>query len=75
MADEPNPEDLEIADELIAERRAEAPGETPEDMTAWQRPITAAIVCDQYGGSRRRRPCSRTTNRRIRLRGTNAGQK
>ena len=43
MADEPNPEDLEIADELIAERRAEAPGETPEDMTAWQRPITAVI--------------------------------
>ena len=34
MADEPNPADLEIADELIAERRAEAPGETPEDMTA-----------------------------------------
>ncbi len=43
MADEPNPEDLEIADELIAERRSEAPGETPEDMTAWQRPITAVI--------------------------------
>jgi len=42
-ADEPNPEDLEIADELIAERRAEAPGQTPEDMTAWQRPITATI--------------------------------
>ena len=42
-ADEPNPDELEIADELIAERRAEAPGETPEDMTAWQRPITAAI--------------------------------
>ena len=29
-AEEPIPEDLEIADELIAERRAEAPGETPE---------------------------------------------
>jgi TRAP-type mannitol/chloroaromatic compound transport system permease large subunit/TRAP-type mannitol/chloroaromatic compound transport system permease small subunit len=42
-AEEPNPEDLEIADELIAERRAEAPGETPEDMTPWQRPITAVI--------------------------------
>ncbi|MEE2944419.1 MAG: TRAP transporter large permease subunit [Pseudomonadota bacterium] len=41
--DEVNPDELEIADELIAERRAEAPGETPEDMTAWQRPITAAI--------------------------------
>ncbi|NKB26289.1 MAG: TRAP transporter large permease subunit [Rhodobacteraceae bacterium] len=48
MADEPNPEDLEIADELIAERRAEAPGETPEDMTAWQRPITAAIDVINY---------------------------
>ncbi len=47
-ADEPNPEDLEIADELIAERRAEAPGETPEDMTAWQRPITAAIDVINY---------------------------
>ena len=43
MADEPNPADLEIADELIAERRAEAPGQTPEDMTPWQRPITATI--------------------------------
>jgi len=43
MADEPNPADLEIADELIAERRAEAPGQTPEDMTPWQRPITAFI--------------------------------
>ena len=47
-AEEPNPEDLEIADELIAERRAEAPGETPEDMTAWQRPITAAIDVINY---------------------------
>lgn len=42
-AEEPIPENLEIADELIAERRSEDPGETPEDMTAWQRPITAAI--------------------------------
>ena len=42
-AEEPIPEDLEIADELIAERRSEAPGETPEDMTPWQRPITGAI--------------------------------
>ena len=47
-ADEPNPEELEIADELIAERRAEAPGETPEDMTAWQRPITAIIDVINY---------------------------
>jgi TRAP-type mannitol/chloroaromatic compound transport system permease large subunit/TRAP-type mannitol/chloroaromatic compound transport system permease small subunit len=35
--------ELEITDELIAERRAEKPGETPEDMTPWQRPITAFI--------------------------------
>ncbi|KNG94075.1 TRAP transporter large permease subunit [Pseudaestuariivita atlantica] len=48
MADEPNPDELEIADELIAERRAEAPGETPEDMTPWQRPITAAIDVINY---------------------------
>ncbi|MDH3469392.1 MAG: mannitol transporter, partial [Gammaproteobacteria bacterium] len=47
-ADEVNPEELEIADELIAERRAEAPGETPEDMTSWQRPITAAIDVINY---------------------------
>ena len=48
MAEAPNPGDLEIADELIAERRAEAPGETPADMTAWQRPITAAIDTVNY---------------------------
>jgi len=48
MAEDPKPEDLEIADELIAERRSEAPGETPEDMTAWQRPITAAIDVVNY---------------------------
>jgi len=43
MADEVNPGELEITDELIAERRAEEPGQTPEDMTPWQRPITAFI--------------------------------
>lgn len=43
MADEPNPGELDITDELIAERRTEEPGQTPEDMTPWQRPITAAI--------------------------------
>ncbi|CUH80120.1 Neu5Ac permease [Tritonibacter multivorans] len=47
-ADEVNPDDLEIADELIAERRSEAPGETPEDMTSWQRPITAVIDTVNY---------------------------
>jgi TRAP-type mannitol/chloroaromatic compound transport system permease large subunit/TRAP-type mannitol/chloroaromatic compound transport system permease small subunit len=35
--------ELDITDELIAERRAEQPGQTPHDMTPWQRPITAFI--------------------------------
>ncbi|MEM8699949.1 MAG: TRAP transporter large permease subunit, partial [Pseudomonadota bacterium] len=43
MAEEPKPGDLDITDELIAERRAEQPGQTPEDMTPWQRPITASV--------------------------------
>ena len=43
MAEEVVPDDLDITDELIAERRAEEPGQTPEDMTPWQRPITAFI--------------------------------
>ena len=43
MADEVIPNDLEVADELIAERRHEKPGQTPEDMTPWQRSITGAI--------------------------------
>ncbi len=41
--DEVIPDNLEITDELIAERRAEEPGQTPPDMTHWQRPITATI--------------------------------
>ncbi|HUS96757.1 MAG TPA: TRAP transporter large permease subunit, partial [Hyphomicrobiaceae bacterium] len=40
---EVDPKKLEIADELIAERRTEEPGQTPETMTSWQRPITATI--------------------------------
>ena len=40
---EVDPNKLEITDELIAERRGEQPGQTPETMTSWQRPITAAI--------------------------------
>ena len=32
MAQDPEMEKLDITDELIAERRSEAPGETPEDM-------------------------------------------
>lgn len=43
MANEPGIGELDITDELIAERRAEQPGQTPEDMTPWQRPITAFI--------------------------------
>ena len=43
MAEEQVPGDLEIVDELIAERRTERPGETPADMTAWQRPVTGFI--------------------------------
>ena len=48
MAEEPNPADLEIADELIAERRAKPQVKRPEDMTPWQRPITAAIDVLNY---------------------------
>ncbi|MEL6967158.1 MAG: TRAP transporter large permease subunit [Pseudomonadota bacterium] len=43
MAEETIPDNLDITDELIAERRAEEPGQTPADMTPWQRPITAFI--------------------------------
>ncbi len=51
MAEEVIPGELEISDELIAERRAEQPGETPEDMTPWQRPITAWIdIINMWAG-------------------------
>ena len=51
MAEEVIPDDLDITDELIAERRAEEPGQTPEDMTPWQRPITAFIdVLNHWAG-------------------------
>ena len=43
MAEQQVPDDLETADELIAERRTERPGETPDDMTPWQKPITGYI--------------------------------
>ena len=33
MAEQQVPDDLETADELIAERRTGRPGETPDDMT------------------------------------------
>ena len=35
MTEDINPDDLEIADELIAERRSAAPGELPDDMPPW----------------------------------------
>ena len=35
MAEDVNPDDLEIADELIAERRSASPGELPDDMEPW----------------------------------------
>jgi TRAP-type mannitol/chloroaromatic compound transport system permease large subunit/TRAP-type mannitol/chloroaromatic compound transport system permease small subunit len=51
MANDADIGELDITDELIAERRAEAPGETPEDMTPWQRPITAFIdVLNNWAG-------------------------
>ena len=43
MADEVRPDELDITDELIAERNAFTPGETPDDMTPWMRPIVAGI--------------------------------
>ncbi len=43
MAEEIKIEDLEITDELIAERNSFKPGETPDDMTPWMRPIVSII--------------------------------
>ena len=43
MAEEVAAEELDITDELIAERRSEEPGETPSDMTPWMRPIVSTI--------------------------------
>ena len=43
MAQEPNTEDLDITDELIAERRSDQPGETPEDMHPLARKIVGNI--------------------------------
>jgi len=33
MAEDVNPDELEIGDELIAERRSAAPGQLPDDMS------------------------------------------
>ena len=43
MAQETNTDDLDITDELIAERRSGAPGETPEDMHPLARKIVGNI--------------------------------
>ena len=43
MAQEPNIADLEVADELIAERRQGEPGDTPEDMHPLSRKIVGSI--------------------------------
>ena len=43
MAQEPTADELDITDELIAERRSGAPGETPEDMQPWSRKIIGSI--------------------------------
>ena len=43
MAQEPNTDDLDITDELIAERRSDQPGETPEDMHPLARKIVGNI--------------------------------
>lgn len=40
--EDPNQE-LDISDELIAERRAGEPGETPEDMLPWMRKLVSTI--------------------------------
>ncbi|MEM8792192.1 MAG: TRAP transporter large permease subunit [Pseudomonadota bacterium] len=51
MANDDDIGELDITDELIAERRAEQPGETPADMTPWMRPITATIdVINNWAG-------------------------
>ncbi|MDP6218856.1 MAG: TRAP transporter large permease subunit, partial [Alphaproteobacteria bacterium] len=43
MAQEPDIDQLEVADELIAERRAGNVGDTPEDMHPWMRLIVGNI--------------------------------
>jgi TRAP-type mannitol/chloroaromatic compound transport system permease small subunit len=44
VADEKlEPDELDITDELIAERHAKAPGDLPGDMTGWARRTVAAL--------------------------------
>ena len=43
MAEDIEAGELDITDELIAERRSGDPGITPDDMTPWMRPIVGSI--------------------------------
>ena len=43
MAQNEEGQELDISDELIAERRAGEPGDTPEDMHPWMRAIVGNI--------------------------------
>ena len=43
MAEDVDPSKLEIADELIAERRSADPGHLPDDMPRWHRAVIGAI--------------------------------
>ena len=43
MAQNEEGQELDISDELIAERRAGEPGDTPEDMHPWMRVIVGNI--------------------------------
>ena len=43
MAEDVNPDNLEIADELIAERRSALPGQLPEDMAGWMSTTISVI--------------------------------
>ncbi|MCY4308288.1 MAG: TRAP transporter large permease subunit [Rhodobacteraceae bacterium] len=43
MAKEPDPDDLALGDELIAEGRSGMAGETPEDMPGWMRKVVSTI--------------------------------
>ncbi len=51
MTEEVIPDDLDTTDESIAERRNERAGYTPDDMTPWQRPVTATIdIINEWAG-------------------------
>ena len=43
MAEQTKVGELDITDELIAERNAAKPGETPNDMQHWMRPLVSSI--------------------------------